>query len=49
MNYESSSYCEWFLETEDTHTMQLRFVDFDFEESATCEHDFIEVANDFFF
>ncbi|GAB0086814.1 Cubilin [Sergentomyia squamirostris] len=42
-NYEQNSYCEWFLYTDDSRTLEIEFVDFDIEESENCQHDSLSI------
>lgn len=39
-------YCEWLIETENIHTLILKFEDFSVEQiGTTCEHDSVEVKS----
>ncbi|KAK4871991.1 hypothetical protein RN001_016115 [Aquatica leii] len=40
-NYDKSDLCEWFIEVEDTHLIELTFFDLDLAEN--CDTDFIKV------
>lgn len=45
-NYADNLYCEWLIEVEDTHTVQLSFLDFSVEmyNGNPCIHDFVTVG-----
>lgn len=39
-------HCEWLIETEDVHTLILKFEDFSVEKiTADCEHDSVKVRH----
>lgn len=42
-NFERNTYCEWLLKTEPSHTMTLKFTDFDFESSPNCSVNSVKV------
>lgn len=47
-NYENNQTCEWFLKTDESHTILLTFFDFMLETSDNCTKDFVEVIDPLF-
>lgn len=42
-NYDSNEHCEWLLRTEPSHSISLRFTDFDLETTTNCTDDWVKV------
>lgn len=42
-NYESKSHCEWLIRTEPSHSISLKFNDFDLQNSDNCTADAVRV------
>lgn len=45
-NYEPSTYCEWIIEVEEHHTIEIDFEELDIEQESTCVHDSLKFYND---
>ena len=46
-NYNNSLSCEWIINSESSTKIQLRFTDFDIEQSNACDYDFLEIYDGF--
>lgn len=42
-NYPNGQNCEWLLEVDSNHVVNLTFLDFDMENSRNCTDDFVKV------
>uniref|UniRef100_A0A7G3AGB7 Cubilin n=1 Tax=Lutzomyia longipalpis TaxID=7200 RepID=A0A7G3AGB7_LUTLO len=42
-NYDGNTNCEWLLQTDLTHRLQISFLDFDLETSSECIHDSVRI------
>uniref|UniRef100_A0A1B0D3H0 Uncharacterized protein n=1 Tax=Phlebotomus papatasi TaxID=29031 RepID=A0A1B0D3H0_PHLPP len=42
-NYERNSNCEWLLQTDETHILEIFILDFDLESSDNCIHDVVKI------
>lgn len=43
-NYERNTDCEWIIQVDHTHSVELEILDFDLEYSETCKHDYVKVS-----
>lgn len=46
-NYPHTQNCEWLLEVDSNHVVNLKFLDFDLENSRNCSDDYIKVHYNF--
>ncbi|XP_059613843.1 cubilin homolog [Phlebotomus argentipes] len=42
-NYDKASSCEWLLQTDETHVLEINWLDFDLESSSNCQHDSVRL------
>lgn len=43
-NYDPETSCEWLIETQESHTLLLNFIDFSLEKyDDDCDHDYVLV------
>lgn len=42
-NYHGNSICEYLMRTEPTHTLELKFTDFDLEHTTGCRDDYVRI------
>lgn len=47
MNYPHRQNCEWLLEVDNNHVVNLTFLDFDIENSRNCTDDYVKVRYNF--
>lgn len=46
-NYDRDSDCEWIIQVDHTHSIELSILDFDLEYHDACNHDYVKVRYGF--
>lgn len=46
-NYNKNETCEWFIDVDEGHSVELKFEDVDLFQSTNCLQNYVKVSNNF--